>query len=139
MSRPKLEKVWVPMKSLPASARATASAMLTFLEKLKAGCSSEMATTRAAKIISQFKHDLVEMGVVSNIARFQGDGCIRDAMTANEYVACVFVLDHLPSQMSTRALLTMAMDLLDRPTLVKKIAEKLLEGVKVVPHTTVHA
>ena len=37
VTRPVLEKIWVPMGSLTASARATASAMLSFLESLKAG------------------------------------------------------------------------------------------------------
>ena len=143
VQRPKLEKVWVPMSSLPASARATAAAMLTFLEKLKAGRTSEMATTRAAKIIvGQFQHDLIEMSVVNNKENFQGivgDGCVRDAMTAEEYAARVFVPDNLPSQMLTKACLKMAMDLLDGDTLQKKIAENLLEVAKMVPHTSVHA
>ena len=143
VTRPKLEKVWVPLSSLPSSARATASAMLTFLEKLKAGRSSIIATTRAAEIIvTQFKHDLVEMGVVTNAEQFQStmeDACVRDALTADEYVARVFVPDHLPSEMSTKAFLTMAMDLLDQSTLREKIAQNLLEEAKMVPRTTVHA
>ena len=49
--RPVLEKIWVPMGSLPALAHATASAMLSFLESLKAGRNSLMATTRAADVI----------------------------------------------------------------------------------------
>lgn len=106
VTRPVLEKIWVPMGSLTASARATASAMLSFLESLKAGRNSLMATTRAADIIvNQFKHDLIEMGVVKSAKHFQTaekDDCIRDAMTADEYVSRVFVPQNLPSEMSTR-------------------------------------
>lgn len=143
VSRPALERVWVPLKSLPASARATASAMLSFLETLKADRTSETATTRAAAIIvNQFKHDLVEMGVVNNRKDFKvlvDDGYVRDVMTVDEYVAQVFVPDHLPSQMSTKAFLTMAMDLLDQPTLREKIANKLLVEAQIVPRTIVHS
>ena len=144
VKRPVLEKIWVPMGSLTASARATASAMLSFLESLKAGRNSLMATTRAADVIvNQFKHDLIEMGVVKSAKHFQtaekDDDCIRDVMTADEYVSHVFVPQNLPSEMSTKAFLTMAMDLLHQPTLRKKVAQKLLKEVKIVPRTTVHS
>jgi hypothetical protein len=118
--------------------------MLTFLEKLKAGRSNLLATTRSADIIvNQFKHDLIEMGVVRNERQFQAteqDACmIKDAMTVDKYVARVFVPKHLPSEMSSKAFLTMGMDLLDQETLRKKIAERLLKDVKIVPRTRVHA
>ena len=143
VTRPVLEKIWVPMGSLTASARATASAMLSFLESLKAGRNSLMATTRAADIIvNQFKHDLIEMGMVKSAKNFQTaekDDCIKDVMTADEYVSHVFVPQNLPSEMSTKAFLTIAMDLLHQPTLRKKVAQKLLKEVKIVPRTTVHS
>ena len=143
VTRPVLEKIWVPMGSLTASARATASAMLSFLESLKAGRNSLMATTRAADVIvNLFKHDLIEMGVVRSAKHFQTaekDDCIKDVMTADEYVSHVFVPQNLLSEMSTKAFLTMAMDLLHQPTLRKKVAQKLLKEVKIVPRTTVHS
>ena len=143
VNRPKLEKIWIPMGSLTATARATASAMLTFLEMLKAGRDSLTASTRAADIIvNQFIHDLIEMDVVTSKKQLQTTGedtCIRDTMTANEYVSRVFVPQNLPSEMSTKAFLTMAMDMLDQPTLKKKVAQKLVKEVKMVPRTTVHS
>lgn len=51
ISRPALERVWIHLKSIPASARATVSVMLSFLQKLKAGRRTGEATTRAAAII----------------------------------------------------------------------------------------
>ena len=82
VSRPMIEKVWVPMATLPASARATARQMLTFLEKLKAGCNSRVAVNHAAKIlVQQFKHYLVEMDIVDDIKKFKApawDGCVFD-------------------------------------------------------------
>jgi hypothetical protein len=143
VSRPKLEKIWIPMGSLTASARATASAMLTFLEMLKAGRDSLMATTRAADIIvNQFLHDLIEMGVLTSAKQLKSigeDACIEDTMSAEEYVSRVFVPKNLPSEMSTKAFLTMAMDMLDQPTLRKKVAQRLMKEVKMVPCTKVHS
>ena len=78
------------MGSLTATTRAMASAMLTFLEMLKAGRDSLMATTRAADItVNQFIHNLIEMGAVISAKQLLGDTCVRDTMTANECVPCV--------------------------------------------------
>ena len=108
VTRPKLE-IWTPIGSLKATARATASAMLTFLKMLKAGRDSLMATTKAADIIvNQFIHDL---GVVTSAKQLQTtgeDACIRDTMTADDYVSRVFVPQNLPSEMSTKTFLTIA-------------------------------
>ena len=68
ISRPQLEKVWVPLSSLPYSARATATSMLMFLHQLKAAPRSYGAIVSAAQIIvRQFKHDLLEIYVVRNL------------------------------------------------------------------------
>ena len=84
ISRPIIEKMWIRLGSLPPSARATASQMLSFLEQLQAGRNSVQASIRAAEIIiTQFKHDLLEMKVVSKMADFNGtmeEGCIFDVM-----------------------------------------------------------
>ena len=118
--------------------------MLQFLDKLKAGRNTQQAITKAAEIIvDQFKHDLVEMGVVRGLRQFQGivdDGCIKNIMRAEDYVTRVlFVPAHLSSEMSTKAFLATAMDLLPHRELKEKIVVKLLLRAKMVPHTTVHA
>ena len=65
--RPHLE-VWIPLSSLPYSARATATSMLTFLHQLKAAPRSYGAIISAAQmIVRQFTHNLLEMGVVRNL------------------------------------------------------------------------
>ena len=59
-------------------------------------------------------------------------------MTADEYMAQVFVLDHLPSEMSTKAFLMAAMNLLDPIDIRDNIAQTLFRQAPMVPHTTVH-
>lgn len=143
ISRPTIEKVWVPLSSLPASARATATQMLDFLDKLRTGRDANEATTRAADVIVlQFKHDLLEMGIVRDVRRFDGnimDGRVVDTLTADQYVRKVFVVDNLPEEMSTRSFLSIAVDLLDPQDLQRKLTRALLNRVKVVPHMAVHA
>ena len=83
--------------------------MITFLEKLKVGRHSRVAVDQAAKIIvKQFQHDLVEMNIVDDIKKFKdpaSDGCVFDTATGNDYATKVFIPDHLPSEMSTKAFL----------------------------------
>lgn len=79
---------------------------------------------------------MVEMGKVANARHFEeivNDVFVKIALPVVDYV---FVPDRLPS---TKAFLTMAMDLFDKPTLQKKIASKLLAEAKVVPYIVVHA
>ena len=139
--RPALQRLWIPMRSLPSSARATATAMVTFLKKLQAGRHSMAAVTSAATIIvEQFKRDLHEMGVVQDFHLFDGAAssvCIRDAQTV-EYASRVFVPDNLLSRMSTRAFLGTALDLFNPSELHNKITECLLRGTRMVPCATVH-
>ena len=59
-------------------------------------------------------------------------------MTAKDYVSRVFVPRHLPLDMSTRSFLSMACDLLNKEELKKKIAEKLLGEVNIVPRMDYH-
>ena len=88
------------------SARATVSLMLNFLETLKVGPNSLIATTRVADVIvNQFKQALIEMGMVTSAEHFETaeeDAYIRDIMTADKYVSRVFVPQNLPSEMSTK-------------------------------------
>ncbi len=99
ISRPTVEKMWVRLGSLPSSARATALQMLSFLEQLQAGRNTILASARAAEIVvAQFKHDPLEMNVVSSMSDFNGtteDGCIFEVTTAEEYVTKVFVPEYL--------------------------------------------
>ena len=106
--RPMLQRLWIPTSSLPFSAHPTATTMLNFLEKIQVGRTSRLAVARAATIIvDQYQHDLCEMGIVRNPYLFQGtlSVCIKDAMTAEEYVLRVFVHpEQLPSEMSTKGI-----------------------------------
>ena len=96
VSQPALERVWVSLKALPALACAMALAMLSFLEKLKAGRMTEEATTRAVAItVTQFKHDLVKIGVVPNTKHFSGQW-VRQGCLAGGRVRQV----HRPSALS---------------------------------------
>ena len=94
-------------------------------------------------MVEQFKYDLKEMGVVQDLHLFSGrgvlHGCIRDAQTADEYVSQVFVPIHLPARMTTKAFLSMALDLFDPSSLRARIIDNLLRQTKVVPTATVHA
>ena len=132
-----IERVWVPMGMLAASARATAKQMLNFLEKLKAHRYSQLAVDQAATIIvTQFKHDLLEMNIVRHLNHFKAtaqDGCVFDTCTAGDYAAKVFVPEYLPSEMSTKSFLTIAMDLLNRTALRDCIAKRLYKDALMVP------
>jgi hypothetical protein len=142
ISRPTVEKMWVRLGSLPPSARATALQMLSFLEQLQAGRNTILASAWAAEIIvAQFKHDLLEMNVVSSMSDFNStteDGCIFEVTTAEEYVAKVFVPEYLPSVMSVKSFLKIALDL-QLPNLHEKLVYTLLKKAKLVPRATSHA
>ena len=79
---------------LSGSARATAIAMLMFLERLKTGRTSADAILKTSEIVvTQFKRYLVDMRIVPNASTFkkvQGDGYVYDVMTAEEYTDRVF-------------------------------------------------
>lgn len=93
-----------------------------------------------AIVVDRFKQDLHEMGVVGDPHLFEGTAsiCIRDAVTADEYVARVFVPKRLPTQMATRTFLGTALVLFDLVELQAKIVEALVLNVKMVPHVTAH-
>jgi hypothetical protein len=142
--RPAFQRIWIPTTALPNSARASAYSMLNFLEKLRAGRQSVEAITRSAAIIvAQFKQDLKEMGVVRDLQMFSSGvvahGCIRDAQTADEYVSRAFVPKHLPSRMTTKAFLSVAVDLFNPLELHRKLVHNLLSSTRVVPQAIVHA
>ena len=128
--RPVLERIFIPTYSLPYSARTTANTMLNFLDKLKAGPRSRLAIVSAATIIvDQYQHDLCEMGIVRDPHLFQGtcSACIRDAVTAEEYVSRVFIHpEQLPSGMSTTGFLHVALDLFNPSELSTKIVDVML-------------
>ena len=138
-----MQRLFVPAFSMPSSARATAAAMLNFLDMLREAPRSRQALIRAATIIlEQYQKDLHEMGIVRDPYLFQGKSsvCFRDAVTAEEYVSRVFAHpEQLPPEMSTRGFLHTALDLFTPSELHAKIVDALLNTVKVVPHTTVHA
>ena len=98
-----VERIWVPLTSLPKSACATAKQMLEFLDFLRAAPASRSASVRAATIIvRQFLHDLLEMGIVRDMSEFQGakeDAFVHGTCTARDYVKRVFVADNLPVTM----------------------------------------
>ena len=83
VSRPSVEKVWIPLRSLLSSARAMAAQMLDFLKLLREAPATRSASARAARIIvTQFKHDLLELNIVRRMSHFDGpriDGCIHNA------------------------------------------------------------
>ena len=139
---PKFEKVWVSMRHLPSSAKAIAASMLEFLNKLHAQRSSSDAVHKAGDIVvKQFRYDLVDMKIVLSIDSFKkvkDDGCIFNIMTAEEYTDRVFNAKQLPSEMSTKAFLSMAMDLFDHTTLKASIAATLAKEMPLVPKTKVH-
>ena len=145
--QPALESIWVPLGALPSSARATAKQLLQFLHTLRdygdLGLRHPRMVERAADIIVlRFKRDLVDTGAVTDTRRLDGDiqdGCIKDVLTAEQYIDRVFVPSHLPEDMSFRNLLSMSMELMDPNQLRCNLITKLLERVKVVPRTTVHA
>lgn len=140
---PKFEKVWVPLRNLPSSGKAIATSMITFLNKLHARRSSSDAVCKAGDIVvTQFKYDLVDMKIVLSIDSFKkvkDDGCVFDVMTAEEYTDRVFDPQQLPSEMSTKSFLNMAMDLFDHARLKASIAARLAKEMPLVPRTTVHA
>lgn len=82
------------------------------------------------------------MGIVRDPYLFQGKSsvCFRDAVTAEEYVSCVFSHpEQLPSEMSMRGFLHTALDLFTPSELHGKDSRCITMTVKVVPQTTVHA
>ena len=142
VSRPSVEKIWIPFQSLPSSARATAAQMLYFLKLLREAPKTRSASARAARIIvTQFKHDLLELNIVRRTSDFNAlriDGCIHNARKAVEYARRVFLPNDLPATMSVKSCLSMSFQL-NLPQLHKEIATELLRQVKLVPHATTHA
>lgn len=145
VGKPAFQKIWVPLyRALgSASARATAATMLKFLEQLRAGRTNDAVARASSVVVTQFKQDLIEIGVVRNCRIFttiESDGCACDIMSAEEYVARVFVPEHLPPQMSTRSFLRIAMDLFDPLQVKAQITKVLLQQHTILlPRTTVHA
>lgn len=145
LPRPKFQKVWVPLSRVMVtqSGRKTATTMLMFLDELKAERSSTDAVVKASRIVvTQFKRDLVDMNIVASNRSFtmvDGDGCVFDVMTAEEYVDRVFDYERLPSEMSTKSFLHLATDLFDHMQLKAKIVATLTKEVVLVPRTTIHA
>ena len=143
--RPALQRIWLPAAAfLSTSASATAMKLVRFLDRLRAGRQTADAVQRAASIVvEQFKYDLKEMGVVQDLQLLSGrgvlHGCIRDAQMADEYVSKVFVPEHLPACMTTKAFLSMALDLFDPSALHARIIDNLLSQTKAVPTAIVHA
>ena len=71
-----------PAGHSPASARATATNMLHFLDKLRERASTENVTEAAANIVvMQFKRDLMENGTVASLRRLNGH--IQDGSVVN--------------------------------------------------------
>ena len=143
VARPAVEKMWVPLKTLPASARATAGQMLRFLGKLKSDRGGDDVIARAAEtVVTQFRHDLLEMGVIASLDqlnRVGDDGRVSDILTAEEYAGRVFHPDLLPCEMATKSFLRMAVDLLDEEQLGEQIVAAVKAQLTLVPRTTVHA
>ena len=142
ISKPAIQRVWIPYSSLSSACRVKATKIIDFLQKLQAGRNSLDAVLNAAKIIvGQFLIDMEEMGIVDDKQVFQGrlrHGCIREAQTADEYVARVFIPDRLPSRMSTKAFLQMALDLFGQSVLLRKVTKELLEVANLVPEAKLH-
>jgi hypothetical protein len=144
VTRSSAEKVWVPLRSLPtSSARATAKQMLDFLQLLREHpARSRSASGRAAQIIvTQFKHDLLEDRIVTDMSHFEGaraDAIVHDACRAEEYATRIFQPEDLPVTMSSRSCLRMALEL-ELPQLHREIGRELLKQTKMVPRTKKHA
>ena len=145
VEKPMFQKVWVPLNRtiMSHAAMNTARTMLCFLDRLRAERNSQDAVGSASLIIvQQFKKDLVEMGVVRNAMAFstvESDNCVFNVMTATEYVTRVFIPEQLPSAMSTRSFLMIALDLLDNEQLKKSLSKSLSSQCCLVPRTIVHA
>ena len=141
--RPALQRLFIPAYKMTPSTRATVKAMLNFLDQLSASPRSRTAITRAATIIvEQYRRDLCEMGIVQGPHVFQGNSsvCIRDAMTAEEYVSLVFDSpEQLPSGMSIKGFLHTALDLFKPCELHARLVDAMMNMIMMVPHTSVHS
>ena len=143
VSRRLFERVWVPLGTLPASARATAASMLRFLDRLRERASTEDATEAAANIVVlQFRRDLIENGTVASLRMLDGDiqdGSVVNTVTATDYVDRVFRPGLIPSEMSAKSFLRLAIDTFTIEEMKPALQKALLNYVKVVPKTTIHA
>ena len=109
------EKVWVPLGSLPPSARVTARQMLEFLKLLRTSSpvNRSMSGRAAEIIVGRFKQDLLDLNVVIRMSDFdcaRHDTTVHDTSTAADYVRRVFVADNLPPSMSVKSCLQMSLD-----------------------------
>ena len=142
ITEPVVQRVWIPFGTMTSTCRVRAQKVLEFLSKLQAGRNSGDAVVKAAKVIvQQFLFDMGEMGIVADQHVFEGrlrHGCIREAVTAEEYVGKVFVPERLSSRMSTKAFLSMALQLFSPSALLSKVTKELLEAANIVPEATVH-
>ena len=134
--RPVLERVWVPLGSLPPSARQTAKRMLDFLETIREGKGAGAVTKAAKAVIIQFKNDLLDLGIVTNTRTLDGDiqdGTVVETMTATDYVNRVFRHQWLPADMGTKSLLKMSVDIFGEQEVLHEVAAQLLHCVKTLP------
>ena len=84
------------------------------------------------------------MGLAGRYTSFNAvrkDNSVYDVIHAREYVDRVFVLDRMPTNMSCRGLLTVALDLLEgvENTFRNKMVHELLSNMLFVLRTTVHS
>ena len=89
MDSPLLERVWIPLQSLPHSACVNVNVS---------------GTPKGIPKICQFTNDLLEMGIAENLDEFKfksvvDEVLIRDMMTAKDYVSRAFIKRNLPLEM----------------------------------------
>ena len=105
------------------------------------GPASWLVSVKAATIIvRQFMHDLLEVGVMKDLAEFQGaraDVLVHGTCTtgdSEDYFKWVFVEENFPVTMSVKSCLTMSgeLGLLDLRMIYGR-AKQLLCQVKTVP------
>ena len=94
IEQPAIEKVYVPLTSITGAARSTVMQVLDFLKALKGRQSLHAFSGTAVIIVNIFRNDLCELGVVTDVRKFDGDildGAVVVTVTAKRYVHRVFI------------------------------------------------
>ena len=131
-----MEHICVLLLSLPFS---SSSACAT--AKQGSPCIKVGSARVAHIIVVQFKHDLLELGLVTDMSHFdrvRQDGWVHNACTTEDYVKYVFVADRLPTSMSVKSCLSMSTKL-GLPDLWRNIEKELLGQAKMVTRAMAHS
>lgn len=142
--RPKIHRVFVPLRHFPAEGRRQVIRMIGLLQELQSGDGGSLARKCAGILFEQFIEELLCSGIVERKAllmspkQLAAGGCIvHSVISAAEYVRRTFDAALLPQTNRLRDFLKTSHDLCGQQ-LLPALAVELLSKVSFVPRVIVH-